>query len=322
VRDPRAERTLHTSLQLFVLSLACALPAAAEVLGPYAADAYTLHLYHFDEPQGELIHDYGIGTPVDLVTYEMDAGAASYSGFGTTYTQIGDWADTVSRHQSTELLNNSHFQGTDGAFTIEAIFRTSQIDPADGKIVERDSADNSGRNWSTMVQDGEMRFSNVGNNNGDGPLHHPIPTTGPDAFVPDEWFHYALTYTGVPNTPANLKMYFTRLREDAAEASLLAVYQLEQSIPLDEYNYLTVGNRLRKLGRGSLYDGRIDEIRISSIAREPDDFLFGAEAPPPPAPAPVPTLGGLGWALAASLALIGGWLTAVASRRPSRGKPT
>jgi hypothetical protein len=98
-----------------------------------------------------------------------------------------------------------------------------------------------------------------------------IPTTGDHAFVANEWFHAAVAYNGEENTPDNIKLYWTRVSNLWTEANEIHSDSMLQDL----------GGVSTTFGAGQEYrspsdnlEGQIDEVRISSIARAPDEFLF------------------------------------------------
>ena len=111
-------------------------------------------------------------------------------------------------------------------------------------------------------------------------VNTPIPTTGPDGFVANEWFHVAVTYDGNTNTADNLKLYWPRVDPSRTAANLISSGLNLTDDGGAATSIFGVGNDFRTSGTGNTnnLEGLIDEVRISNIARGADDFLF---APPP-----------------------------------------
>ena len=120
-----------------------------------------------------------------------------------------------------------------------------------------------------------------------------IPTSGPNAVNNTDWFHVAVAYNGVENTANNFSFYWTKLDPSVTVANLLSQTQLNADLPSGfDFDY-SIGNEARDTGSGAgegeSFVGKLDEVRISSVARTADQFIF--------APVPEPStfvLAGLG----------------------------
>ena len=109
----------------------------------------------------------------------------------------------------------------------------------------------------------------------------PIPTNGPDAIVSNAWYHVAVTYNGSAGTTSNLLFYWTLL--DPARTNADCIYGTSMTFDLPGTSSATtvfsLGNSARNPGGGTGADaanflGKIDEVRISSMARTATDMLF------------------------------------------------
>ncbi len=245
---------------------------------PYTPDANTLHLWHFDEPTaGPALPDSGVAGSFNLDPVNgANLGHGSYSAFGTSAGVSGN--DSNDGLQG-ENISVSEVTGVGGAFTFEAIVNTSSLEPfgtgsvsqqiismeAPGGVAERPFQ-------FRIDPTGNLRFINIAP--GVQQLDGPIPTTGEHAFTPGEWFHVAATYNGNENTVDNFKLYWTALDSSATEAN--EIFSGTLTNDLAGSAVLGVGNEFRSPSEN--LEGFIDEVRISDIARTPDDFLF-AETP-------------------------------------------
>jgi hypothetical protein len=89
---------------------------------------------------------------------------------------------------------------------------------------------------------------------------------GINTYAANDWFHLGVTYDG---TSAG-KVYWTKLDAGyTGTANELASFSMSDMVPAD--NFLGIGGT-PNLG-GSVFNGAIDEIRISDIARASDDFV-------------------------------------------------
>jgi len=242
----------------------------AAVVGPYRVDSLTLHLWHFDEPADS-------NTVVDAAGFEViplilqgaaTLGNPSANGFGNALaTTNGAYADG-----GTQLI--SHFTWADGAFTFEAIIRPD-VDPLappnQMNIICADRpGDLSTRSWQFRINtNGQLEFILLAG--GVQSLVAKLPDSGPNAALAGQWYHVAATYNGQENEEGNLKLYWTLLDESREEAALLAQFNMQADLagsPL-----LTIGTSGRNPA-GEGFRGLIDEVRISSIDRFPNEMQF------------------------------------------------
>ena len=259
--------------------------AHAAIVGPYTADANTLHLWHLDEanpgpalPAAGVVGSFNL-TPDDGKSNVAPAtlGNASFTGFGT--------AGNTSANQSSVLLGStipvSAITGANGAFTLEALVNTANITD-NQQIVSMDNngvGGNAVRPFQFRIAAGTLSFINIGaqfalNGTTDN-NSSTIPLLGDDAFVANEWFHVAATYDG----EGELKLYWTRVDASRTEATLLGTHTMIDLA--GNATALGVGNDLRTAGTGNQnnLEGSIDEVRISNIARAADDMLFNVPEP-------------------------------------------
>jgi hypothetical protein len=104
-----------------------------------------------------------------------------------------------------------------------------------------------------------------------------IPTNGPDAIASNSWYHVAVTYNGNANTAGNFSFYWTLLDTNRAQANLIGTDNMVNDLSTGAACDFTVGNEGRATGGASdNFVGLIDEVRISSVAREATNFLFAA----------------------------------------------
>ncbi len=256
----------------------------AGVSSPYTPDADTLHLWHFDGQTGGMTPDAAASGRIDLfLDYGASVTSASVFGFGTalnTYEGAAGDAPFAGSHAAV-----ADFVGADGAFTFEALIRPDvalSALPNHMEIISAESDDNSGRAWQFRIKNtGELEFNNIMAAGND--FLAAIPTgSDPHAWEVGAWVHVAVTYTGNPAASDNLKLYWTRLDSNASEARLLASFRMTADIDPARNVLFCVGNELRSYGGYSEnFEGLIDEVRISSIARAANDMLIVPDLPSP-----------------------------------------
>lgn len=261
--------------------------ASAAVIGPYTADSNTSHLYHFNETDDNddvdvvpTFADTGTGATVDLGNNRGTDGAAAFSGFDTAFdvesggvsASPGNFGRAAT---SATAGPQNDWQGT-GALTYELLLSTSSI--ADNQILLSRDGDTDERGWLLQILDvGELQFFS-----GAVAVTTPIPTTGDHKFVVDEWFHVAFTYDGDDVGTDNAQFYWTRVDDQFTTANLIGTVTLTaDAIAFDNgttLNLFGVGAQTRTLWKDQLL-GKVDEVRISSVVRGADEFIFAIPEP-------------------------------------------
>ena len=101
-----------------------------------------------------------------------------------------------------------------------------------------------------------------------------LPTTGSNALSTSNWYHLAATYNGQPNTAGNLKFYWTKVETNRTRADLLASLRMTNNLPVGSGDW-TIGNDGRATGGSDQnWVGLIDEVRLSGVARQANEFIF------------------------------------------------
>ena len=234
----------------------------------------TLHQYHFDSGAMDAVETNGIGlTLSDEVTAE-----------GALDVYDGVSGDGPVAYATSNPFLMSEFTGDDGAFTFEAfIYPFVEYDtwPNTMQIMTMDNnGQDYARGWHFGISvDNKLQFLKITDSFEKFAVE--IPTTGEHAYSTGSWYHVAVTYNGLEEAADNLKLYWTNADSDIVEANLLGAFTLNQDLnPAVESNF-AVGNELRSFGGFSEnFEGLIDEVRISSVAREASDMLKRPEADP------------------------------------------
>lgn len=103
-----------------------------------------------------------------------------------------------------------------------------------------------------------------------------VPATGDHAAVQGQWYHVAVAYNGIEATADNLKFYWTRVDSTASAANLIGSSQMNGDLPVAASDFC-IGNELRDVGgQSGGFQGLIDQVRVSDIARAPSAFIFGS----------------------------------------------
>lgn len=283
------------------MAMALTAPAFA-LVSPYTPDVNTIHLFHLNEAVGASVaaNTGSAGTNAiafDGATYAGDGvdqptlttllGSAGFSGFGNAAninaTTVGlgldfggngayrlDDGDPASDDR---LANHSSIMGAGNAFTIEALVNVPAINSGNRQIVASDSSlANNLRGFQFRINAaGSLEFNFIAPNT--SAVSAPIPTSGPNAFVANEWFHAAMAYDG-----ANARFYWTRVDPSFTSANLIGG-PLAEAVDVNIAMTLTIGNEARVVGTTGSNEGLvglIDEVRISNVARSATQFIFSS----------------------------------------------
>lgn len=273
--------------------------AAPESLAPYAVDHWTLHLWHLDETQ-PAFHDHGRNR-MDLKGLLNNAkpGMPSIPGLGSCVSFHHDAGGIRgSMNFNGAILSASprlvdgdadnvtpdfRIAGENGAFTIEALVRFDVL-PAEAGAVAMDIVSFEGddlgernmRVFNFRVESaGFLAFTPLSVRGG---ALAAIPTTGPHAVNTHDWFHVAATYDGNEGSVGSLKLFWTRLDEPRDSAHMIGSGTLEKDFGPTKGDF-AIGNEARAQTRFNNaeqepFRGVIDEVRISSVGRDPTDFLI------------------------------------------------
>ena len=236
----------------------------------YSADSDTLHYYRFEGTAKDSIRTNSI----DLAGGNGVTLSASVDGYGkslNTYNGIAGEApyvgDNSTKRQISELV------GSDGAFTFEAwvkpMMNSSEL-PNHMQILSQEDDDNSAQERGfhfRITDDGSyLQFSSLA-----GTYYS---FSAPISFVPDTWYHVAVTYNGAENTADNLKMYWSKLFAHTTVQEV-GSFQAPSDLQPSTDGYLCIANELRTTGGYSEnFEGLIDEVRISRVARIGSDFMY------------------------------------------------
>ena len=223
------------------------------------------------------------------------------NGFGVDVDGSGGFravsGSTAVTARPDDLLQ-SDVLGTTGSFTVEALVNVSSLG-AQQEIIATDAAFTAGLGGNAS-RGFQFRINN--NNNlefqyiGDGVISPVLSgdlTTlgGGNALVTGEWFHAAAVFTssglvdGDGNTVGTTELFFTRV--DAGATIANSVGSASDLVDFTDLGPLTIGNEARTANNatgGNLFQegllGSIDEVRISSVARGSNEFIFSAVPEP------------------------------------------
>ncbi|HYO24535.1 MAG TPA: LamG-like jellyroll fold domain-containing protein [Lacipirellulaceae bacterium] len=303
-RATRAACSLAAALLVFQAS------AQGAITGPYTADANTTYLFHFNEAAGAT-SAANSGTagfaaiPYDGAAYAGDGvdqpvaptvlGATGFSGFGnaadlSSSANVGLGVDVSGNGgfqfgddaplSNDALLDHSTIFGAGNQFTLEAMINVPAIATAGvlREIIATDwsSGDNAARGFQFRINAaGALEFNFIGV--ATSAVTAAIPTTGPHAFSPNQWFHVALAHDGT-----NARFYWTRVDPSFTTANLIGG-PVAEAVDVSDDAILVIGNEGRNFGSGvnstEGLRGLIDEVRISNIARSAGQMLFVDPAP-------------------------------------------
>lgn len=255
--------------------------AQAAAVGPYPVDAQTLHLWHFDASSGSNVLDMATVNPLNLPLVNGATLVLSADGYGNALnTYDGTTGVSPYAGDAVNAIALSRLTGADGAFTFEAIVRPDMApgtEPTHMEIIcaEADGA-NEARGFQFRIQDGgtALRFQSLAGS--------VLAFDAPITYTAGQWYHVAVSYNGSPNTPGNLKLYWTALgTATSAQQVGSTTFNLTADLTGTVMSRFAVGNELRTTGGigAENFEGLIDEVRISGIARAPEDMMLRSSIP-------------------------------------------
>ena len=279
------------------------LPASAGI-SPYSVDAATLHLWHFDETAVPVVDYAPGGTNLTYLISGATLGNPSYAtnsanfsdciSFGTVATPAAVIYPAGSANVG--AAGPFTFAGANGAFTFEAVVHIEfnpvsyvRSQPCQIMNCDNDGGGNSGRIFQFRMDPvgfaaggGDTNFVRIEFINGTSTVAMaPIPTNGPDVITSNGWYHVAVTYNGNAGATSNLLFYWTLLDPNRTTADCIYGTSMGGGLPgtSSATTIFSVGNSARNPTGGSGPDtanflGKIDEVRLSSVARAPTEMLF------------------------------------------------
>jgi hypothetical protein len=301
---------------LLALTGAVGTTLAGSTLQPYTTDATTLHLWHLNESTTPCVDSAPGGTNLTALAGGATLGNVSaLAAFSNCLSTVDGGQDLSGGVNSDAVLTTlgvntsatvKYCDPATGAFTYEALVHI-EFDPTKNfgmagngrntpfQILNADGNNSSQRIFQFRIDPiGFQAFtgdtsSNVVrlefiNLNGMQNILTPIPTTGGDAIVSNNWYHVAVTYIGTPSVAGNINFYWTLLDTNRTQATLIdGTEMMIASLSGSSYRTVfTIGNAGRNPSGNPAtplnanFLGRLDEVRISSVARGPNDFLFVA----------------------------------------------
>jgi hypothetical protein len=259
---------------------------------PYTPDAHTLQLWHLDEASPPFANAANPAHPLSGLHHGALAARPAQPGFGSsvnfntgTGTALGilTYAPTLSSSVAAETPTTFAYHGPDGAFTIEALVRFenlpgSWISPGQIVAMEGDGTGTEDRVFQFRIDPSggvpALQFIKIAGLTES--ISAPLPVEGNHAINTTDWFHVAVAYNGDAGAPDNTRFHWTRLTPGVDRANVIGTGSL--SADFDSATMqgdFSIGNEARDTnGNTGAFIGSIDEVRISSIARTPDDFLF------------------------------------------------
>jgi len=270
--------------------------AAAAPFMPNQPDAHTLHLWHLDEAAPPLADQSRPAQALEGLANGALPGQPSAPGLGSAVSfranaggipGKSDLAGAIltarpglAKGTRDNVPTGFRYCGPDGAFTYELVAKFDFLPSEAGAIacglitMEGDDKD---RIFNFRVEkEGFLSFLPLPHGGATGLGLATIPTSGPHAIDTEHWFHLAVTYDGNDGATNNLRFYWTRLGPGLTRANPIGGGTLSGDLNGVTGDF-AIGNEARSFqgnAEAEPFPGLIDEVRISSIARDPTDFFF------------------------------------------------
>jgi len=311
---------LKLSLSTLAMLSLCGAVVHGDIVGPYAADPDTIHLWHFNEQIVPVIDVGSDGTHLTALRNGATLGSAAAKGFGlalSTYdggpgatSDAGRDAYLSARPLVSDQGDNvlTTYAGPSGAFSYEALVRID-FDPqtvfsastnASGAVpgnfmqilnLDADEATNRVCQFrlvpvGVLKNNSEplLEFINLSRDKSPQSITVRIPVTGKDAIAPGNWYHAAVTYDGKPNQANNLKFYWSLLEAGHTTANLIGNGRMSNNLPVGCQPDLAIGQSGRQSPvsphPNNNFVGLIDEVRVSGVERPASQMMFGSPATP------------------------------------------
>lgn len=243
------------------------------VAGEISVDAYTLALWHFDEGEGQIVYDesphHNDGTlgPTSSVEDRDPSWVNGFTGMAGDYAlSFDDWYDYVlvpdNPDDSLDLLHGDQF-------TIEFWTYVRQVSRADrgnghqwNRFINKPDWENNRGYDITQCSDYPRLSAYFYDGSGPTSGFHPV-WCGPTPT--HEWLHFMFTYNG-----QYLRIYFNGVLQNTTEVGHHHIAGNDEP--------LSIGKSLPHINIDEPWhdavDCIIDEVRISSIAREPTTIIY------------------------------------------------
>jgi len=288
----------------FCVVLATVVPkfASAALVGPYTADANTPFLVHFDGAAGSSAAINNGTKAGNFYSCDEATGTATPPTVTTMLGSAGYVNGTINFHTCMTVPLTGYLFGYDGnksgayqgegtapaadaivmtnlnigfggqtPFTIEALIQPNTV-AGNQEIICTDSSSGTVRGFQFRIASATLEFKFL---TGTAlTVSANIPTTGADAFVAGTWYHVAMVYNGTTAT-----LYWTKMDPANGAAHILGApatinLGVTQGACVDP---LCIGNENRGAA-AEPFQGCIDEVRISSVARAANKMQFNSPA--------------------------------------------
>jgi len=220
----------------------------------FQSDSNTVVLYHFDETQGNILHDYS-ENHFDGILH----GNPTWTGQGLFFHGDSDYVEVAHRPALNPNLDS---------WTVEVIFKTNM-----DSLVNQNTNFSSfliSKNTGDFINGYGIAFDWQSRNVYsllDDSIHSLVGGYQPTTFDDTLYHQVAFTYIRSQNRRTFYFDYFPK-----ADAFF------GQLVTINPSNNLLIGKYIQSsVPSTSYYWGTIDEIRISNIARDPGQFITAVE---------------------------------------------
>jgi len=241
-------------------------PVVSTMLGQVAYTNATVHIGFGNCVSATNAVDPTANAVLDgLIAYDGN-GNGVYNG------DNGSLAGDAITMTNLNIGNTNDVPAGNSPFTIEALVNCASniVGNVNQEIVCSDDSPNPRGFQFRINNQGQLEFNYIGGTPASGSKTAVIPTTGPNAFALNTWFHVAVTYDGT-----NLFLYWTKLDPSSQACKLIGgPFPWKSTISNGlAVCPLIIGNEDRSASSEN-FKGLIDEVRISSVCRSAGQMMF------------------------------------------------
>jgi len=201
---------------------------------------------------------------------------AATNGFGVDMNKNGSFSlDNLGTAVNDMIANHTSIVGANNSITLEALVNLSTTNANQEIVCTDNGGATAARGFQFRLSGPVIEFNAIGST--PAGFTTPIPSSGTHGFVANQWYHIALVHTESPSI--GTVIYWTRLSDTPTAANAIFTNTVE-TVDATDPLLLVIGNEGRSagssLGSSEGFNGMIDEVRISNVARAANQMQFAS----------------------------------------------